>query len=475
MATIDGDDRRAVLDRWRETVDWFAGRETTVDADEGERNRKTVMKVMLGFKNRKTVFGVRRLLKGRAGNLRPVTTNAGQEYEALAGDDGVGAILHGKAPKFRNSTQISPSTSSSPISGTSPLRPTPSIPPQPSPVSMPLIPSQPSPMSMPSIPPQPSPPSTPSRTSTRLVPFVGENVTGAREGERGAAVTPVRRGKQLIEAAVRTGSYDAAMRLVEENDPVWYIVGRKSLSNYFESKFENVDHLYADRSAYGRESFVREFVTDFRTVRVLVGRTGLGKTEYALAHFRQPLHVRDNEDWRRLSRSTDGIVLDAVDFREWSPANYRKLLDISRPVTQNINYGCVRIPARIPRFIIVNHMDLLWPARMHPAIKMACERRMTVEQLDDPLFDVSATGNDGGSSAREERTVSELSPSTGGRRRRADRSPSPRRRDDATSKSKRRPLRAESPVAGPSRLTDDASERRRDEDDSVIEHENELI
>ncbi|GJQ68733.1 hypothetical protein Trydic_g15350, partial [Trypoxylus dichotomus] len=95
----------------------------------------------------------------------------------------------------------------------------------------------------------------------------------------------------------------------------------------------------------------------------------------------QPLHVRDDEDWRRLTRTTDGIVLDDLDFRKWSPATYLKLLDIAKPVTQNIKYGSVRVPAGTPRFLIVNSMDMLWPARMHPATKMACERALHPQRL----------------------------------------------------------------------------------------------
>ncbi|GJQ87248.1 hypothetical protein Trydic_g20276, partial [Trypoxylus dichotomus] len=305
------------------------------------------------------------------------------EYEQVSGDDGVSAVLHGTVPKFRRTSQISPSTPSSSISQTSPPRRSP----QPSPAS--VIPSPPSPPSRTSIPSQTASVSNASRT----LPSTPEPI---REEGGVAAVPYIRRGKHLIEAAVSTGTYDAAMWMVETNDPVWYIGAQKMLSNYFESKFQIVDHLYADRSAYGRETFVREFVTDFRTVRVLVGRTGLGKTEYALAHFRQLLHVRDDEDWRRLTRTTDGIVLDDLDYRKWSPATYLKFLDIAKPVTQNIKYGSVRVPAGTPRFLIVNSMDLLWPARMHPATKMACERRMTVEHLVEPLFDVSAAGDDGG-------------------------------------------------------------------------------
>ncbi|GJQ87271.1 hypothetical protein Trydic_g8738, partial [Trypoxylus dichotomus] len=280
------------------------------------------------------------------------------EYEQVSGDDGVSAVLHGTVPKFRRTSQISPSTPSSSISQTSPLRRSP----QPSPAS--VIPSPPSPPSRTSIPSQTASVSNASWT----LPSTPEPI---REEGGVAAVPYIRRGKHLIKAAVSTGTYDPAMRMI-------------------------VDHLYADRSAYGRETFVREFVTDFRTVRVLVGRTGLGKTEYALAHFRQLLHVRDDEDWRRLTRTTDGIVLDDLDYRKWSPATYLKFLDIAKPVTQNIKYGSVRVPAGTPRFLIVNSMDLLWPARMHPATKMACERRMTVEHLVEPLFDVSAAGDDGG-------------------------------------------------------------------------------
>ncbi|GJQ69286.1 hypothetical protein Trydic_g18677 [Trypoxylus dichotomus] len=322
---------------------------------------------MLDFKNRKTVLGVRRLLKGRERNVRPVRTSAGQEYEKLAGDDDVEAMVHGQVPKFRNSTLIS-SSSSSPISLTSSD-------------AVDAI-------------------TTAAAVSTFDAGTAAKTNVAARKAVGSICRRKFNRSESYRERRRRrrkktTGSNSDAstatgMRLVEANDPVWYIVGQKLLSNYFESKFQNVDHLYADRSAYGRESSVREFVTDFRTVRVLVGRTGPGKTEYALAHFRQPLHIRDDKDWRRLSRSTDGIVLDDLDFGKWSPATFLKLLDISKPVTQNIKNGCVRIPARTPRFILVNSLDLLWPVRMPAATKMACDRRMTIEPLDNPLFDVMA-------------------------------------------------------------------------------------
>ncbi|GJQ70336.1 hypothetical protein Trydic_g23712, partial [Trypoxylus dichotomus] len=231
-ATIYGDDRRAILDRWRETVDWFVGRETTVEVS-GE----TVFRVMFGFKNMRTVFGVRRLLR-RAGNLRPVTANAGYEYEQVSGDDGVSAVLHGKVPKFRKTAQISPSTPSSSIFQTSPPRRSP----QPSPASVAVIPSPPSPPSRTSTPSQTTSRASLSNPSRTLPSTLSRTPEPIREEGGVAAVPYIRRGKQLIEAAVSTGTYDAAMRMVETNDPVWYIGAQKMLSNYFESKFQIVDH-----------------------------------------------------------------------------------------------------------------------------------------------------------------------------------------------------------------------------------------
>ncbi|GJQ75340.1 hypothetical protein Trydic_g23520 [Trypoxylus dichotomus] len=258
---------------------------------------------------------------------------------------------------------------------------------------------------------------------TRLVPFPVGNLRGIRRGVR------IGRGEE--------GRREGRERRQQETEEIAmqrrrYLKGKELI----EAAFENVAHLYADKSAHVCETFVHEFVTDFRTVRVLVGRTGLRRTEYALAHFRHPVHVRDDEDLQRLSRSTDNIVLDDLDFSKWLPATFLQLLNVSKRITQNIKYECVRIPARTPRFIITNNLDLLWPRRMHAANEDGM--RMTIELVNDPLFDVSATAvvDDRG----EAITVSE---------------PIPERVVFVTSTPRLRPLRSDSPVAGPSWLTDE--------------------
>ncbi|GJQ79268.1 hypothetical protein Trydic_g5511 [Trypoxylus dichotomus] len=134
--------------------------------------------------------------------------------------------------------------------------------------------------------------------------------------------------KRLIEESLQSGSYEQAMALAERRDPIYYIGNIKRLVTHFQSKYDEADNLLVDRCVYDREMFIREFVTEFWTVRVLVGRTEVGKMHCALAHFRRPLHIRENEDWRRLTGKTDGVVLSDIDIRQWSPSTFLKIPDI---------------------------------------------------------------------------------------------------------------------------------------------------
>lgn len=135
------------------------------------------------------------------------------------------------------------------------------------------------------------------------------------------------------------------MWLIKKRDTIYFIANQKRLLAYFSTKFDAIE----DRPLYRPQDFLRPLIrAPFEAVHVLVGGTGLGKTQYALAHFRRPLHVKDNEDWRRFGPGHDGIVMDDMDFHAWSPLKFLKLLDMETPVTQNVKYGSVRIPAGMP-------------------------------------------------------------------------------------------------------------------------------
>lgn len=148
------------------------------------------------------------------------------------------------------------------------------------------------------------------------------------------------------------------------------------MSFYFAEKFDS-----HDISLYKSTDFNIPLLSFNNKVLVFVGVTGLGKTQFALSHFRKPLHIRDKEHWGRYS-----TTIDDLDFPLWPPLTFLKLLDLENPITQNVKYGSVRIRAGVNRIICVNHEDLLWSRNIHDETKLACERRIEIHRLYNKLY-----------------------------------------------------------------------------------------
>lgn len=125
------------------------------------------------------------------------------------------------------------------------------------------------------------------------------------------------------------------MQAIEEHDPLFYILNEKKLASYYASKFDA-----GDPSKFKLQDFLMNAFTDFSKVIVLIGATGLGKTEFALSHFKHPLRIRDKEDWRRLTVKTDGVVLDDLNFQSWDALTFLKVSDLFKfnLCTSKFNY-----------------------------------------------------------------------------------------------------------------------------------------
>lgn len=49
-----------------------------------------------------------------------------------------------------------------------------------------------------------------------------------------------------------------------------------------------------------------------------VGKTGIGKTQIAFAHFCYPLNIHSKEEWRRFKPGmVEGNVLNNLNFYQW--------------------------------------------------------------------------------------------------------------------------------------------------------------
>lgn len=191
---------------------------------------------------------------------------------------------------------------------------------------------------------------------------------------------------ELYTEALNKGSYSAALKYIEDTDITTFILNYKRLAAYFENKFAD-----GDKSKFSLWQFNRpKFELPKNKTLVLIGPTGFGKTQFALAHFKHPLRVTNKNDWSRFQDGhTDGIVLDDVHFNTWQPNTILHTVDVENAVTQDVKYGSVRIPAGIPRIICINSETELYPETIASEKKAAIARRLQIERITAPLFEKS--------------------------------------------------------------------------------------
>lgn len=103
---------------------------------------------------------------------------------------------------------------------------------------------------------------------------------------------------------------------------------------------------------------------------VLWGDTGLGKSEYALAHFDKPLVVRRRDDLKRASYH-DGIIFDDMAFDDWTPEDAIALLSQDKPRSLPARFHDAFVEADIPIIFTTNKR----PKQLFPRSPLAFQRR----------------------------------------------------------------------------------------------------
>ena len=87
---------------------------------------------------------------------------------------------------------------------------------------------------------------------------------------------------------------------------------------------------------------------------ILWGATGIGKTQFAMAHFTNPLVVRHMDTLLELTEEHDGIVFDDMHFKHLPRATQIYLVDWELDAQIHCRYRVARIPARTKRIFTTN-------------------------------------------------------------------------------------------------------------------------
>lgn len=109
---------------------------------------------------------------------------------------------------------------------------------------------------------------------------------------------------------------------------------------------------------------------------LLWGETNTGKTNFALAHFKQPLLVRHLDELANLSTENDGVVFDDLEFNHCPFSQVLNLLDMDYDGQVHIRYQVATIPAKMKRIFTSNNEDPFYGDKHSVAQKEAIDRRI---------------------------------------------------------------------------------------------------
>jgi len=94
-------------------------------------------------------------------------------------------------------------------------------------------------------------------------------------------------------------------------------------------------------------------IEDINSV-MLIGPSDIGKTQFAKAHFENPLSVSHIDRLRDFNAEHDGIIFDDMDFRHLPRTAQIHITDWDEERDINARYGCAKIPANTRKIFTCN-------------------------------------------------------------------------------------------------------------------------
>lgn len=119
---------------------------------------------------------------------------------------------------------------------------------------------------------------------------------------------------------------------------------------------------------------------------VFHGKPGTGKTQFALAHFKNPVMISGPEDYKRINDETDGIVIDDCNYQLFSPQNVIHRVDVACDRTVNVKYSSAIVPAYLPRIFTINQLSRFFPKTCLPDERRAIQRRCNFKEFSSKCY-----------------------------------------------------------------------------------------
>ena len=134
-----------------------------------------------------------------------------------------------------------------------------------------------------------------------------------------------------------------------------YHKGIRELIDIYKEDYETAEYKLEDCSKY-LETQPIDF-EEYNTSHIILGVAGIGKTQFALAHFMKALLVSHIDDLLKFNPSkNDGIVFDDMDFCHYPRNAQIHLLDWDNTRSIHCRYRTARIPKHTKKIFTCNEM-----------------------------------------------------------------------------------------------------------------------
>jgi len=162
----------------------------------------------------------------------------------------------------------------------------------------------------------------------------------------------------------RAESVRGAMLHLQERHPEQFYLHADRVQHALEMRIG-----YSEPSPYALTDFIPDPLSAAllkSKAIVIQGASHIGKTQFALAHFRFPLLISEMDDLKSISLRTDGLVFDQMRFTHaddraklnMTPDEIIRVLDIECQRSIAARYRNARIPRGMPRIFTTNRRVL---------------------------------------------------------------------------------------------------------------------
>lgn len=178
--------------------------------------------------------------------------------------------------------------------------------------------------------------------------------------------------KDLIDCTSKEDAIEIA-----KGDPKAFVIQHKSIMSFINDKFTVVN-----KPKYGPNDFNIPLCDFPEGVYALlfVGKSGIGKTQFANAHFKNPVTIGVKDDYKKLTDDVDGFILDDVATKDWHATTLIRWLDGDSDHTMDVKYSSAVLPMHLRRIICLNSEIDFWPKELGWSFDPNCDA------INDPKY-----------------------------------------------------------------------------------------